>query len=503
MGEYDIDMKLPEPKFRRTGVVCTIGPVTQSVESLEKLMRAGMDVVRMNFSHGTHEYHAKTVANARQAAKNVGKIMALALDTKGPEIRTGTFVQDGDIMMNIGDKVTITNDVALKAKGTKEKFFIDYSNLPKTVKPGGIIYIDDGLLSLKVDSTDGSREVKCTVVNTAPISNYKGVNLPSMEVDLPALSEKDLQDLAFGLEQGLDMVFASFIRKPADVFMIRKALGDKGKHVKIIAKIENHEGVKKFKSILEVVDGVMVARGDLGIEIPPEQVFVAQKMMISQCTMAGKPCIVATQMLESMVKNPRPTRAEVSDVANAVMDGADCVMLSGETAKGKYPTEAVLIMAKICQQAEELGMNMDMFEQIKRAQPTPLATAETVSCSAVLAAYEQNCSLIIVLTNSGDTGRLVCKYRPSCPVLCVVGSSHAHTARQMALTRGALACVYDDSKMKYDGPKGKPSADERLAFGLNYAKSQGLVQKNANVVCVYSDIKGVGYPNLMKIVPVA
>merc|ERR1719410_3117577 len=197
--------------------------------------------------------------------------------------------------MKVGDKVTVTNDKAWLNKGTKDKFYIDYTNLPKIVKPGGIIFIDDGLLSLKVDSTNGSSEVQCTVVNSAPISNYKGVNLPNMEVDLPALSEKDLKDLAFGLEQGLDMVFASFIRKPADVAMIRKALGEKGKHVKIIAKIENHEGVKKFKSILKVVDGVMVARGDLGIELPAEQVFVAQKMMIAKCMMAGKPIIVATR----------------------------------------------------------------------------------------------------------------------------------------------------------------------------------------------------------------
>merc|ERR1719383_437531 len=359
-----------------------------------------------------------------------------------------------------------------------------------------MIFIDDGLLGLKVVSCDKKENIDCEVVNAAPISNHKGVNLPNIEVDLPALSEKDKNDLRFGIKMGVDMVFASFVRKPEDYVSIRNTLGSEGSHIKIIAKIENHEGVRKFKDILDVVDGVMVARGDLGIEVPTEQGSVAQKMMISNCMMVGKPCIVATQMLESMVSNPRPTRAEASDVANAVMDGADCVMLSGETAKGKYPVESVATMAKICQQAESVLMDYTTFNEVKRAQRGRLTTAETVCCSAVMASFETDAKLLLVLTNSGKTARLVCKFRPSVPVVCVVGASCSHAARQLAITKGAVPFIYDDSS-------GKKSADERISLGLEFSKKQGRIASGDSVICVYSDLPGKGYPNLMKVVPVA
>merc|ERR1719317_1278735 len=369
-------------------------------------------------------------------------------------------------------------------------------NMPKVVKEGSMIYVGDGLLGLKGVNSNGEDNIDCVVVNAAPISNHKGVNLPNIEVDLPALSEKDKKDLQFGIKMGVDMVFASFVRKPDDVLSIRKALGSEGSHIKIIAKIENHEGVMKFNEILSVVDGVMVARGDLGIEVPTEQVSVAQKMMISNCMMVGKPCIVATQMLESMVHNPRPTRAEASDVANAVIDGADCVMLSGETAKGKYPVEAVATMAKICRQAESVVMDYTTFNEVKRAQLGRLTTAETVCCSAVMASFETNAKLLMVLTNSGKTARLVCKFRPSVPVVCVVGASCSHTARQLAITKGAVPYIYDDSS-------GKKSADERISLGLEFSKKQGRVADGDSVICVYSDLPGQGFPNLMKVVPVS
>jgi len=481
--------------FRNTGIICTIGPASWTEECLEKLMIAGMDVARLNFSHGSHEVHERTINRVRAAAKKLNTIVAIALDTKGPEIRTGNFVNNEEVFFDVGDKVRVTTDFAWIDKGCHECFFVDYLNMPKVVKKGSIIYVDDGLLGLEVISTDKMSNIECVVINAAPISNHKGVNLPNVEVDLPALSQKDKRDLKFGVRMGVDMIFASFIRKREDVESIRDELGEQGAHIKIIAKIENHEGVQKFNRILLSCDGVMVARGDLGIEVPTEAVSVAQKMMISNCMMAGKPCIVATQMLDSMVHNPRPTRAEASDVANAVMDGADCVMLSGETAKGKYPIQAVVTMAKICRQAESVVLNYTVFNDVKQAQLGALTFGETIACSAVMASFETDAKIIIALTNGGATGRSVCKFRPSVPVVCVVGESHAATARQLSITRGAISVLYNDSN-------GQKSAEERIQIGVEYCQKQGLLGEDAVVVAVYSKTQGKGFPTAMKIFPV-
>merc|ERR1719445_2444308 len=316
--------------LRRTGIVCTIGPASRSTEMLTKLIDNGLDVVRLNFSHGTHEYHQETVLNALQAAKTTQQNIALALDTKGPEIRTGNFVEKRDYILEKGSKVRLTTNESMRDKGTEKEFFVDYTNITKVCQVGTIVFIDDGLVSVMVESI-GADYMDCVVENSGAVSNHKGVNLPNVDVDLPAVSAKDKKDLELGVKLNVDMVFASFIRKKEDVQAVRKVLVDAnaeiGKRILIIAKIENHEGVRNFDSILSEVDGVMVARGDLGIEIAAEKVFLAQKMMISKCNIVGKPVIVATQMLESMIRNPRPTRAEVSDVANAVLDGSDCVML--------------------------------------------------------------------------------------------------------------------------------------------------------------------------------
>jgi len=485
-----LDIYDPASQNRLSGIICTIGPKSNNVETLSKLMESGMDVVRMNFSHGSHDYHSTVISNAREAAKKVGKYTAIALDTKGPEIRTGNFVNDEEVMLETGKDVIVSLNIDDKDKGTVDKFYVDYTNLPKTIDVGGIIYIDDGLISLQV-TEKGDDFVKCTVLNSGPISNHKGVNLPNVNVDLPALSEKDKKDLAFGVANKVDMVFASFIRKKEDVLEVRAVVGD---DIQIISKIENHEGVQNFDSILEVTDGVMVARGDLGIEIDPQKVFLAQKMMISKCMIAGKPVIVATQMLESMIKNPRPTRAEVSDVANAVLDGADCVMLSGETAKGKYPINAVSIMASICREAEHAIHHLRVHEDIKGAV-TNKDIAETVCCSAVLASYEQRAQALVVLSNSGKTARLVAKYRPGCPVVAVVGSSNFRTARQLKITRGVDCAVYDDSA-------GKQSTEIRTACGLAYAKKTYSLKTGDTVIAVHADAMGLGFANLTRILMV-
>lgn len=302
----------------------------------------------------------------------------------------------------------------------KTNRFVDYKNITKVISPGRIIYVDDGVLSFEVLQVVDEKTIKAKCLNNGKISSKKGVNLPKTDVDLPPLSEKDKADLRFGVKNKVHMVFASFIRHGSDITAIREVLGEEGKDIQIIAKIENQQGVNNFDEILKETDGVMVARGDLGIEIPPAQVFIAQKMMIAKCNLAGKPVVCATQMLESMTYNPRPTRAEVSDVGNAVLDGADCVMLSGETAKGDYPIESVTMMHETCLIAETAISYAPLFNELRSLSARPTETSETCAIAAVSASLEQKARAIIVLSTSGYTARLISKYRPSCPVLMVI-----------------------------------------------------------------------------------
>jgi pyruvate kinase len=333
----------------RTKIICTIGPASQSSEKMRAMIMAGMNVARLNFSHGDHEYHRSSIQTLRDVTSDSRRICAILLDTKGPEIRTGKMKDGVTVQLVKNQEFILTTEESFL--GDSNRVAVGYNNLPKVVKAGQHVYLDDGLIDLLVLETS-EKEVKTRVLNNATLGSQKGVNLPGISLDLPAVTQKDVADLLFGVENGVDFIAASFVRKASDVQTIRKILGAKGAHIKIIAKIESQEGLDNFMSIMHVSDGIMVARGDLGIEIPIEQVPLAQKFMIKQCNLAGKFVITATQMLESMCINPTPTRAEASDVSNAVIDGTDCVMLSGETAKGRYPVESVKMLADICREAE-------------------------------------------------------------------------------------------------------------------------------------------------------
>ncbi|KAJ8608086.1 hypothetical protein CTAYLR_009622 [Chrysophaeum taylorii] len=472
---------------KRTRIICTIGPSCWSVEMLGVLLEQGMNVARLNFSHGDHETHARTIARLKEAlAKRPGMHCAVMLDTKGPEIRTGFFgpkLEGKKLELTAGQTLILTTDYTHKSDGTK--LGITYEKLPQSVKPGNQILIADGSLVLEVESISGI-EVACKVLNDAAIGERKNCNLPGVHVDLPVLQPKDIMDLQdFGVPQGVDYVAASFVQSASDVHFIRKILDQVGgQNVKIIPKIENQEGLDYFEEIVKASDAIMVARGDLGMEIPPEKVFRAQKMMISTCARLGKPVIVATQMLESMVSNPRPTRAECSDVANAVLDGADAVMLSGETAGGKFPKEAVAIMARTCVEAEEeFDFDTAYERELKREKKLhTLSLVESTTAAAVQAARTAAARAIIIFAHTGGTAMLFAKYKCSIPIIVV--TAHAAVARYCkGLVAGSTVLLLPDHK-RY-GYQHESGEDEGVMVteAVKFAASLGIVTCAEDPIC--------------------
>mmetsp|Transcript_24456 Transcript_24456/g.41878 ORF Transcript_24456/g.41878 Transcript_24456/m.41878 type:complete len:536 (+) Transcript_24456:110-1717(+) len=431
---------------RRTKIFCTLGPACWEVPQLEQLIEAGMNVARFNFSHGDHAGHKACLDRLREAAANMSQNVAVMLDTKGPEIRTGFFADGAkSITLTKGEEIVLTSDYSFK--GSSKKLACSYEKLASSVKPGQSILIADGSLVLTVKSCDvAAGEIVARIENNTTIGERKNMNLPGVEVELPTLTEKDIDDIVnWGIKNDIDLIAASFVRKASDVSFIRKILADNGgSHIKIISKIENQEGMENYSDILKVTDGVMVARGDLGMEIPPEKVFLAQKYMIREANIAGKPVVTATQMLESMIKNPRPTRAECSDVANACYDGTDAVMLSGETANGAYFRQAVEIMARTCSEAESSVNFNELYQSVRNSvrRRFQLSTAESMASSAVKSAVDLGAKCIIVYSESGATARHVAKFRPGMPVAVLTPSSRV--ARQCFGTlKGCYAYVVD------------------------------------------------------------
>ena len=420
--------------MRKTKIVCTLGPATNDVEIMKQLIQNGMDAARINFSHGTYETHAETIAKLKQAREELNAPIPLILDTKGPEIRVKTFKED---KVRLEEDATFTLTTR-EVEGDVNIVSVTYADLPKDVHRGSRILIDDGLIEVKVEDITET-DVVCKVINGGVVKSRKGVNLPGVEVNLPSLMEKDIEDLKFGVENGFDIVAASFIRSAEDVLKIRRVLEENGGgQMHIISKIENQQGVENIDKILEASDGIMVARGDLGVEIPPEEVPLVQKILIAKANRIGKPVITATQMLESMVHSPRPTRAEANDVANAIFDGSDAIMLSGETAAGAYPLEAVATMARIALKAESA---VDYAAKLANTtEPARVNITNAISMAACATAAELKTAAITTVTKSGFTARMISRYRPACPL--IASTSDETVWRQMNLIWGCKPMLY-------------------------------------------------------------
>ena len=468
--------------MRKTKIICTMGPSTEKGDTLKKLIEAGMNVARMNFSHGDFDEHGGRLKSLRKYSKELGLPVAALLDTKGPEIRLGDF-EAGRVELKEGQEFTLT---ARDILGTEKEVSITYKQLPKDVKPGSSILLDDGLIGLEVKEVSGD-DIVCTVMNGGPVSNHKGVNVPGTDLSMDYLSEKDKADLIWGAENDVDFIAASFVREAADVIAIRDLLkAHGGEKIQIIAKIENEQGVRNIDGILEAADGIMVARGDMGVEIPCEEVPVVQKNLIKKANQAGKVVVTATQMLDSMMSHPRPTRAEATDVANAIYDGTVAIMLSGETAAGAYPVEALKTMVKIAERTEkDINYRRRFFENDRKANPDVTDAICHATCTTAL---DLKAKAIISVTKSGRSAKMVSRYKPDCDI--VACAMDEKVCRQLNLAWGVTPLLLDEQKEVFD------LFDEAVAVA---AKEKGLQKGDTVVITSGVPIGMSGTTNMLKV----
>ncbi|WP_199648666.1 pyruvate kinase [Pseudoflavonifractor sp. AF19-9AC] len=450
--------------MRKTKIICTLGPAVNNEKMIRKLILNGMNAARFNFSHGDHEEHLGRLNMLKSIRDTMGYPVATILDTKGPEIRIKSFGVKS-ITLEAGALFTLTTR---EVEGTGEIVSVTYPKLHEEVGPGQEILIDDGLVAIRVEEIQG-QDILCRVENGGSLSSNKSINIPGVHIHLPALTDKDIADIQFGVENDFDFIAASFVRRAADVEAVRDVLhACGGDDVRIIAKIENQEGVDNIDEILAAADGIMVARGDLGVEIPAARVPILQKQMIRKGLQSGKPVITATQMLDSMMRNPRPTRAEVSDVANAVFDGTSCVMLSGETANGKYPIEALTAMGEIVEEAEG---SIHYWRQFQKQRVVPASNInDAITHTCCLTAKDLDAKAILAATNSGRTARNICRFRPACPVAAL--TMHEKVRRQLAISWGVVPFLTGEVT----------STDRIFSLSAEVALKEGLVEKGDTVV---------------------
>lgn len=467
--------------MRKTKIICTLGPAVDSVGMMKKLLQSGANAMRFNFSHGSHEEHKARLEKLRKAAAELGIHPATILDTKGPEIRIKAF-EKGRVTLKSGDRFTITTE---DVEGDNRRVATTYDNLHNELKHGDRILLDDGLIELKVAEVCG-KDVVCNVMSGGDLSDQKSMNIPGVSINVAGLTEADERDIRFAVDNDMDFIAASFIRRAADVLAIRSVLRRHGgEGIRIISKLENREGIKNLTEIIEASDAIMVARGDLGVEVNAWEVPILQKRIIREGSMAGKPVIVATQMLDSMIRNPRPTRAEVSDVANAVFDGASCVMLSGETAAGKYPIESVVTMDRTARAAEGAIDYWKRFRELGYEKKTAVNDAITHACC--MTAMDLSASAIVTVTSSGHTARMISRFRPHCPIIALTENNRVR--RQLSISWGVTP----------EAVKRLNSTDELFEEGVRRALETGIVKYGETVVLTAGVPVGIsGTTNLIK-----